>query len=236
MDISHDNLGQNPVRRIPLEVKGGEHLGCIGMTQTGKTTAQLRLLNQLTERDIIIIDTKHHIEIPGVPRIKDAKAVLRVPKRRRWQVIYRPQTAKTPDGFYRRLWQLYGSPKRKNLTLCIDEAGNETTASSIDHSLALLMQAGINNGIGVWWTSQQAVRIHNTMLSQTEYLLLFRDNIDSDRQKLAKAYGKGALLAGGLQKADREQGIGGEFIPFGWPEHEPIVVGNQVEFTAMRAQ
>lgn len=221
--------------RFPLGVRGGEHLGCIGMTQSGKTTAQLRLLNQITERDVIIVDTKHHIEIPGFLKLKDANQVLRVPRRTR-RVIYRPQSDRSPDWFYRRIWNIYGSPRRKALTLCIDEAGNETTQSSIDSGLALIMQAGINNGIGVWWTSQQAVRVHNTLLSQTEKLWLFRLNGHNDMEKLAKSkFGRGCMAAKNLERADKERGIGGEFIPFGWHEYEPISVGATVRFTSMRA-
>lgn len=202
------------------------------MTQSGKTFVLLRFVNQLQDRKVIIVDTKHNINVPGFAKVTDP---YKAAKCRSGKVIYRPKGSKPPDVFYQKVWDHYGKPRKANVTLVLDEAAHLTSPNKINEHLALLLQAGKENGCGVWWAGQQSTKINNTLISQSDKLLLFKIIVESDRKKIADAWGKAALKANDLEMADPVNGIGGEFMAFGFPEVEPIQSDGKVDAVYLRA-
>lgn len=202
---------------------GREHVGAIGQTQSGKSYAMIRFVEQIKDRNVIIIDTKHNVEIPGYAKTSDERKAIKGPK-----VIYRPKTTKPGGSFWSGIWDTYGSPRKPNATIFIDEAGHVTSPSQIDEKLELLVQAGKQNGVGIWWAAQQSTRVHNTLLSQSQRLLVFRVLVESDRKKIANTWGKAAMLAHQQEPADPKAGIGGEFMAFGFPGVEPVTADGDV--------
>lgn len=217
-----------------LEISGREHVGALGVTQSGKTTALLRFLNQIRERGVIVIDTKQNVRIPNYKITTDPAQAIKIASRG-GKVIYRPKGTKPHPNFWMDIWGVFGGPRKPNVTVFVDEAGHVTSASNIDEGLALLLQAGRQNGIGVWWAAQQSTRVNNTLLSQSEKLLVFKIIVESDRKKIANAVGKAALDAHKLESADPARGLGGEFMAFGFPEVEPVEAGGKVDGTWLRA-
>lgn len=206
-----------------IEVLGREHVGAIGQTQSGKSYAMILLLTQIEERNVIVVDTKHNVKIPGYITTSDERKAIKGPK-----VIYRPTTTKPAPSFWAGIWDTYGSPRKPNVTVFIDEAGHVTSPNKIDDKLELLVQAGKQNGVGIWWAAQQSTGVHNTLLSQSQRLLVFRVLVESDRKKIANVWGRAALDAHTQEPAIPDQAIGGEFMAFGFPGIEPIEADGKV--------
>lgn len=189
----------------------------MGKTGSGKSFLMLRLVSQL--ESVIIIDTKREIRIPNFLVTNNPKLALNANR-----IIYRPGanvSEKALDEFLGKVWRKYGSKSKRNMVLYIDEAAHVTSAAKIGPNLKLLLQAGRSVGIGVWWAGQQAVSIHNTLISQSEKIFIFKLPVESDRQKLAGVIGGVADLAGSLENY--------EFISYGIPEVEGIETSEGIE-------
>lgn len=210
------------MEKLNLEANANERVGAVGMTGYGKTFLMLRLLVQFEGIHVIIVDSKHAIRLPGFVVVRDEKRVLKHEK-----VIFRPSGSPKPsEGFYRRIWGKFGSRRKPDCVLYLDEAANLTGPSVIDDGLLLLVQAGREVGIGVWWAGQQSVRINNTLISQSDKLFLFKVAVKSDRRKLAGVWGESVERSASLPKH--------VFLAYGIPEVEPLESHEGIEATPLR--
>lgn len=204
-------------QNVTLEVSSTERVGALGKTGSGKSFLMLRLVSQL--ESVVIIDTKREIRIPNFLVTNNPKLALSADR-----IIYRPGanvSEKALDEFLGKVWRKYGNRAKRNMVVYIDEAAHVTSAARIGSNLKLLLQAGRSVGIGVWWSGQQVVSIHNTLISQSEKIFIFKLPVESDRQKLAGVIGGIADLAGSLENY--------EFIAYGIPEVEGIESDEGIE-------
>lgn len=209
-----------------LEVDSNDRVGALGKTGSGKTFLMIRLITQLDGICIIIVDTKHAIQIPNFKvvygtDIKGLKKALRHGK-----IIYRPGSRKAPktkpdEALYRLIWSRFGSKRKADCLLYIDEMAHVTTPNTIPEGLRLLIQAGREVGIGVWWAGQQGTGVNNWAISQTERIFVFRLTSGSDRAKMEKYLTETVEDVGTLENT--------QFHAYGFPEVEGIVTEDGTE-------
>jgi threonine dehydrogenase-like Zn-dependent dehydrogenase len=202
-----------------LEVNANERVGALGKTGTGKTFLMTRLLTQLSGITVIVVDTKHAVRLQNFKVVygEDAKGLKKA--LRHGKVIYRPGSKKHPktkpdDALYNLIWSRFGALRKPDCVLYIDEMAHITSPNTIPEGLQLLLQAGREVNIGVWWSGQQGTGVNNWAISQTEKIMVFRLPSGRDRQKMASFLNDTVEDAGTLRNT--------EFYAFGFSEVEGI--------------
>lgn len=206
------------------DVSTNDRVGAIGDTGSGKTFLMLRLLLGITDRNVIIVDTKGTIQLHGYKIVRDMQKAVRG-----GNVIYRPANRTSPPPeFYYLLWARYGDKKKPALTLYIDEAANVTSSNQIPDGLSLLVTAGREVNVGVWWASQRPTGVHNTLFSQSERIFVFHTTRLSDRKKIAADTNDTALGAADLSMDNHE------YFAYGFPKVTGIEAEGRVEVYILR--
>jgi len=82
--------------------------------------------------------------------------------------------------------------KTGNIAIMVDEVGSYTTGNRIPHWFSEILRLGRNRGIGVISLSQRPKEIPNTIISESEFIIMFRLQLKDDRRKLEGVVGEGA--------------------------------------------
>lgn len=165
--------------RATLTVRSDQRVGAIGRTQSGKTFAMERLLRD--QKNVLVIDSKHRVKWPNYYLTYDLKATLIERK-----TIYRHGDT-IPNAFWMRAVE--SLHERGGGVIYCDEIPVLTGPNRIPSGLADAFRMGAEIGVGVWWSAQESTGVNNTVLRQSEIVLLFLNQGASDRDKVIKTYG-----------------------------------------------
>lgn len=176
---------------LELTADSDQRIGVIGQTGMGKTY----LMEELVDGQAIalVIDSKHRVDWKGFYLTNNPVAALLQDK-----VIYRPDTGRPPDDFWREA--MLSIHDRGGGVIYIDELSIICTANKIPSGLADVVRLGRELGVGVWWAAQESTAIHNTMMRQADQLVLFYNQGASDRDKLIRIVGDMAEATGQLKE------------------------------------
>jgi hypothetical protein len=163
-----------------LTADSDERVGLVGQTGMGKTYLVERLIKG--QPRVIVIDSKHRVSWKGYHMTSNPIGALLQDK-----VIYRPPTGSPPDSFWTEAMK--SQHERGGGVIYIDELSVICTANRIPSELGEVLRVGREIGVGVWWSAQEAVAIHNTTMRQAEQLYLFYNQGASDRDKLVRVCG-----------------------------------------------
>jgi hypothetical protein len=163
-----------------LTARSDQRIGAIGRTQSGKTFAMERLLAD--QRNVLVIDSKHRVRWDGYYMTYNLRSALVEPK-----TIFRHGSGAIPDAFWMRAVEWIH--ERGGGVIYIDEIPVLTGPNRIQPGLAEAFRMGAEIGVGVWWSAQESTGIHNTVMRQSEVVLLFLNVGASDRDKVIKTYG-----------------------------------------------
>ena len=72
----------------------------------------------------------------------------------------------------------------------VDEAASYVSATKIPFWYGEILRLGALRGIGVISISQRPRAIHNTIISESEYIFAFRLHLKTDRDKLKEVIGE----------------------------------------------
>lgn len=178
---------------LELSVQSDERIGFIGQTKVGKTFLVERLAAE--QPRIIIIDSKHRVNWKGYHLTDNPVAALLEDR-----VIYRPPTGVPPENFWESA--LDSLSERGGGVIYIDEIPVIVTQNTIPKGLAKVYRVGSELGVGVWWSAQESTTIHNTTIRQSQQLILFYNQGDSDRQKMMGVVGDMAAVTEHLPNYD----------------------------------
>lgn len=162
-----------------LNVNSNMRVGAIGRTRSGKTFMMGKLLE--AQPRVICIDSKHRVRWPGFHLTKKPEAALAADK-----VILRPE-GKIPDSFWFDAFE--SLQERGGGIVYLDEAPEVTSANYIPQGVKTIVRLGGEVGVGLWWASQEATGVNNTLIRQSEILMLFLNQGASDRDKLIQTCG-----------------------------------------------
>jgi hypothetical protein len=154
-------------------------VGAIGRTRCGKTFLMEQILSAFPR--VLAVDNKHRVLWPGFSLTSDPNAALLKDK-----VVYRPKDD-IPDSF----WEdaMHSLHERGGGVLYIDEAPEVTSSNSAPSGLKTALRLGGELSVGVYWASQEATGVYNTLIRQSDVLLLFMNQGASDRDKLIQTAG-----------------------------------------------
>jgi hypothetical protein len=132
---------------------------------------------------VVVVDSKHRVDWDGFSLTYDWRAAANFATHK---IIYRHR-GDIPPEFWRRVLQSLHDAGGG--VLYLDEAPAITSPSSAPSGLKDVIRMGGQLGVGVWWAGQEATGVNNTLIRQSDVLLLFHNNGASDRDKLIQTCG-----------------------------------------------
>lgn len=201
-----------------------DRVGFIGITGSGKTFLAVRFLNQFSGPHVKIVDTKHALKLKGFKVTYDEKEAIKGEK-----IIYRPKGITKPrESFYDGLWNRYANKRKPKMLLYLDESADITSPQFIPDKLQLIVQAGRELGMGVWFAAQAPTKINNWLLSQSSYVFVFKLPVESDRKKLRNEVGDTVMDVDKLPPY--------HYHAYGFPEVEGITTSDGTETYVMQLE
>jgi hypothetical protein len=178
---------------LNLEFLPNEHVGCVGATQSGKTTFSKRVLLGSWNR-IFIVDTKG-VDFRIYPTVSWKRAVEQVAEadrsngdhstaKFRWRLPFGvgKKAEQDVDAFSKAVLA-----KTPNVTVYFDELGAYTTSYRISHGLSALATQGAGKGRRLYWSSQRPARVHGDIWDNTVNLFVFAQH-PKDRQAIRRNF------------------------------------------------
>ena len=182
---------------------GSGHVCLSGQTQYGKSWFAKNKLFRKYPR-AIFYDLKHdpnHSDLTNKYKvITSVKQLKKVLKEDSFHVVYRPPYLGFDDAVDHFDTVCRTCFESGNVALFNDEAAGTTKASSIGHWFFVLMTQGLSRGCNVINITQRPTACHNAIISQSDYFILFRHNVKSDREKLEGVIGEPAQQTATLSK------------------------------------
>lgn len=171
---------------------GPGHICVSGQTQYGKSWKVKNALFGKYPR-ALFYDLKHdpnHSDLISkykvITNVKELKKTLKLDT---FHVVYRPPYLSFDDAVIHFDNVCEECFKAGNVALFNDEAAGTTKSSSIGHWFFVLMTQGLSRGCNVINITQRPTACHNAIISQSDYFILFRHNVKSDRDKLEGVIG-----------------------------------------------
>lgn len=166
-----------------LSVTDDMRVGCVGRTGTGKTFLMERLCKQL--RNVIVIDSKHRVNWAGYSLTFAPDAALQKSVNK---IILRiPEGDSIPNEWWTRAMRFLHS--KGGGVIYLDEAPMLMSANSAPSGLKDVFRIGRELGVGVWWSAQEATGVYNTIIRQSDAIIMFHNHGASDRDKLIGVVG-----------------------------------------------
>lgn len=163
-----------------LTLSNDKRVGCLGRTGVGKTFLMEKLLRR--QPRVIVVDSKHRVRFSGYHLTDDPRAALIHPL-----TIYRPGEEGIPAWFW--MAAMDTLHEAGGGVIYVDEMAEVTTANSAPKGLLTVLRLGREIGVSIWWAAQEATAVHNTVLRQSDVLLLFLNIGASDRDKIIRTTG-----------------------------------------------
>lgn len=179
-----------------LELDKNTHVFISGKTGYGKSYCAKQLFYSYAGiKDAVFVDIKHdprHTDIPPeVPRCESLEEVKKELKEH-WLVMFIvPQHGNIDEYIEEEITPLFGfAIEKENTAVFIDEAAIvcQTQKMSPMHYRAMITGEAL--GVNVVNITQRPNKVDNTLLSESEYKILFRQQLEADRKKLEGAVGE----------------------------------------------
>jgi ABC-type dipeptide/oligopeptide/nickel transport system ATPase component len=199
------------VDRNDIRIENDERLGIIGKTGCGKTYLAIDFLNEAARNGcyIVVLDNKgffgsekingkYRFTWKGAGLVRDFNGLYKASQMDLQKIVYRPnpeleandpkEFGNTMDSF---LWWIY---RRGNTLLYIDEVASICDSYTIPNGLNAILKRGRELNVGLWYSTQEPVNVHNSLFSQSEQFIVFRTQLQSHRDKMAGYMGDDVRL------------------------------------------
>lgn len=178
----------------PIRFKATDRVAFVGRTTTGKTYAARLLL--LSARRLVVIDPKGRLSdayrlSQGEPPWNLAEPSEETDRALAAGEPVRVRYAAPLDSDYSSIFRR--CYEAENVIVYVDEVYGVTRNGTADQWLTACYTRGAELGIGVWAATQRPKRIPLIVLSESEWTLLFRLKLESDREYMAEMIGPAAL-------------------------------------------
>lgn len=170
---------------LELAVQNDQRLIMLGQTRMGKTHLTGKLVED--QPRVIVIDSKGRVKWRGFHLTDNPMAALLQDR-----VIYRPRGGRPPDAWFPYAMQTLH--ERGGGIIYVDELPVVCTADKIGDGLAETFRLGGELGVGVWGSAQESTTVHNTVLRQSEEIVMFYNQGASDRDKMMRIVGDMAAV------------------------------------------
>ena len=180
-----------------MQFKSNQRIAILGRTGTGKTYfARHFFLHQFNR--LIIHDVKHELNGLKATYCHKPEDVIWCWNHNRYKIVYQPPPGINLEEDFNNLCYLIFH--KANYVLWVDEVGSVTSANKIPKWFYECLRLGRGRNTGVISLSQRPMGIHNTVLSEVDYIVSFQLHLKGDREKVAGAVGEEALKLGAIPR------------------------------------
>lgn len=168
---------------------------CCGKTGWGKTYFIMRtIFPELTR--VLVHDRKHQLKGYPATYCRTLEDVIKAWEKGKNKIIYQALDPSVED-FDKLCYLVF---QRGNYVLIVDEVKSYTQVNKIPYWLDELYRLGRERNIGVVALSQRPMYVHNTLISESDYVIAFHLELAGDRKKIAETVGEEALKLGTIPK------------------------------------
>ena len=166
-----------------------------GKTGWGKTYFVMHTIFPKLTR-VLVHDRKHRLKGYPAAYCHTLEDVLAAWQKGKNKIVYQPYNPSEED--FNELCHLIF--QCGNYVLIVDEVKSYTQVNKIPYWLDELYRLGRERNTGVIALSQRPMYVHNTMISESDYVIAFHLELEGDRKKIAETVGKEAMKLGELGK------------------------------------
>lgn len=168
------------------EIRARDRVLITGKTGSGKTWLAGKLLAPISR--LVVIDPKANLTEWNLiePRAQDWRRLEKGYPVGRFRIV--PPVTDNPEAWYEELFErLYAIA---NVTIYIDEAYAVCPPGSKPGKwLSALYTRGRERKIGVWAATQRPLWIPLFLISEADWLIMFRLNLSDDRKRMSQIMG-----------------------------------------------
>lgn len=178
-----------------MQYRSNQRITVIGRTGSGKTFYVLKSFFYQLNR-VILHDRKHDLNGLKATYAHKPEDILWCWQHNRYRVVYQPHDPSQED--YNQVCALIFN--KGNYVLISDEISSYATASYIPYYLSELLRLGRVRNIGCINLTQRPMHVHNTVISEADYVVAFQLHLPGDRKKVAEVVGEEALKLGAIPR------------------------------------
>ena len=171
-----------------MQINTSQRIFICGKTRSGKSVFAKSLLHMYPR--ILLHDRKHeHAEFMRTHHftpVRDPNELLLAIQKNKRRILYQPADPSVED-FNEVCRIVYNTG---NICIMVDEASSYVTASQIPFWFSEILRLGGLRGIGAIIITQRPRAIHNTVISESEFIFAFRLHLKTDRDKLREVIGE----------------------------------------------
>lgn len=171
-----------------MQIQTNQRIAIFGKTRSGKSFFSKSLL--LSYPRVVFHDRKmEHIDLIRQYHFSPVgthEELINAIQKGKKRMIYQPVDPSVED-FDEVCRIIYNAG---NICLVVDEASSYVTAAQIPFWFSEILRLGALRGIGCISISQRPRAIHNTIISESEFIFAFRLHLKTDRDKLREVIGE----------------------------------------------
>lgn len=172
-----------------MQFKSSQRIAILGRTGTGKTHFSRHFFLYQIDR-LVIHDLKHELNGLKATYCHKPEDIVWCWNHNRYKIVYQPPPGIDLIEDFNNLCYLVFH--KGNYVLWVDEVGSVTSAYNIPQWFSECLRLGRGRNTGVISLSQRPMDIHNTVLSEADYIIAFQLHLKGDRQKVAGIIGEEA--------------------------------------------
>ena len=180
---------------MEIRIKSNDRVLIAGKTGSGKSYWIKKVMASLDS--FIFYDPKNNHTELTYPTSNNLDNLIKLIQKGNKKVVFRPMRPDNDifDNLCKFVYFL------QNTTLIIDECIFHVSSNKILPWHETLMTNGRTRNIGVWNCTQRPRNIvHNTLISESEHIIVFNLKLETDRQKLADSFDELILKANELER------------------------------------
>lgn len=178
-----------------MKYQSNQRLLIVGMTGWGKSHYAKKAIYPKLSRVFFHDPKRQHNDLRGT-LVHNIDELNRAWGAKLTKIVYQPTLIDVED-FNTVCHMIYD---RGNTVLIVDEAAFYTGANNIPYWYETLIKMGRSRNCGVVSLSQQPTYIKGVLISESDWLVAFRLELKSDREKIAGKVGNEAYKTGELPK------------------------------------
>lgn len=177
-----------------MQIRTSQRVFITGKTRSGKSVFAESLLNLYPR--LVFHDRKFehgYLARQGYTILNNPKELVKALKSGRKRILYQPTDPSTEDfDIVCDLVYTIG-----NCCLVVDEAQSLCSSNKIPFCYSEILRLGATRNVGCISITQRPKGIYNTIISEAEFIIVFRLNIEDDRKKVIGTIGKKVTTANG---------------------------------------
>lgn len=176
-----------------MDIVSNDRIAVIGQSGSGKTVFIEKMIYPYLD-NVVFWDFKWESKVKGTI-CHNVNEVQRAWQYKKTKILYRPTDSSMED--FEAICETVFI--KGNIVFINDEVSSMCTSSYIPKWYGNIQRMGRSRGVGCWSLTQRPMFVPSTIFSEAKHMIIFRLNLEGDRDKLAGIVGKDIMQANELK-------------------------------------